>query len=208
MDLSLKNAFKFYRDLEHQNQAIDHLEQWLKENHPDQLEKFQHTWRSVTSPDVTREFMTIQKQHNRERAIHVPGLSHDISLQEPIVAGSNFTWADATHNGARTLHNKETVDDIIAFAEQLQAARDQLGKPFYIANWYHPPTAGEVMGRGKKAEHQQVEAVDFRVDGYTGQQLADELNWWPGGLATYSYVPYLIHLDNGSYRRWQASYPG
>lgn len=207
MDISLRNAFKFYRDLEHQNQAIDRLEQWLKENHPDQLEKFQDIWRSVAALEVSRDFAATQKQHNRERTIHVPGIADNIYLHEPIIAGSNFTWADATHNGGRVLHNRETVESIIGFAEQLQAARDHIGKPFHITNWYHPPAAGEVVGMGKKTDHQQVEAVDFRVDGYTGQQLADELSWWQGGLASYSYVPYLLHLDNGPYRRWQGSYP-
>lgn len=207
MDLSLRNAFKFYRDLEHQNQAIDRLEQWLKENNPEQLEKFQHLWRSVSIPEVTREFALTHKQNNQEPTIQVPGISHNIYLHEPIIPGGNFTWADATHNGSRVLHNKETVDSIIAFTEQLQAARDQIGRPFIITNWYHPHAAGEVVGQRKKTEHQQVEAVDFRVDGYTGPQLADELSWWQGGLATYSYVPYLVHLDNGPHHRWQAAYP-
>lgn len=206
MELNLRNAFKYYRDFQHQNQAINDLEQWLKANHPDQLEKFQQTWRSGTNLELSRE--VTGKQNSSDRTIHVPGVANDIYLQDPIIAGGSFTWADATHNGKRVLHNKETVEDIIAFAEQLQAASDQIGQPFHITNWYHPPSSGEVTGREKKSSHQQVEAVDFRVDGYTGQQLGDELSWWQGGLVTYSYIPYLIRLDNGSYHRGHASYPG
>lgn len=204
MQSNLKNAFKFYRDLDHQHQAIDDLEGWLKENHPQQLEKFLQTWWSVPENEISLE------DKDKPVPLNLKPLPHaeNIDLHDAIIPGSSFTWADVVPHGERIPQDQAILDNIITLAQQLQVARDQIGKHFHITSWYHPQgyrvKSNWVTSEG---HHAAGDAVEFWVEGYTGRQLADQLNWWPGGLGTYHYVPYIIHLNIGPHQRWQAPYP-
>ncbi len=202
MEFHLRDAFKLYRDLPHQNQAINVLEQWLKENHPEQIERFHETWSTAPLPELSLEV----KQY-KKGVFHLPGYSNDFYLEAPIIAGGSFTWAEATANGDSIPKTKETIQNIITLAEKLQVARNQIGKPFHIASWYHTIHL-DAASRGQQEKHHvSGDSVDFWVDGYTNRQLAEMLNWWSGGMGTYTYVPYMINLDIGVERRWQAGYP-
>jgi hypothetical protein len=210
MEFKLRNAFKFYQNLEHQDQAIDELEQWFKDNHPEKLEQFHQALLNGPSPDLAPEAMEkLTFKSSQPLALATYSSSSEIHLNDPIVAGGDLTWADAIPNGDRHLpENLEVVENIVALAKQLQVARDQIGKPFLITSWYHHKPFGAKVHGASKNQPMTGGAVDFRVEGYTGRQLAKMLDWWEGGLATYMYVPYMLHLDMGPQRRWQAQYPG
>ncbi|MBD2006438.1 MULTISPECIES: D-Ala-D-Ala carboxypeptidase family metallohydrolase [Cyanophyceae] len=207
MEFKLRNAFKFYQNLDHQNQAIDELEQWLHDKHPEELEKFHQALLSGPTPEIHAEAIAVPKKQTSE-ILDLASYSDKIRLDDPIIPGGDITWAAAIPNGDRHLpENKEIVQNIITLAEQLQVIRDQIGKPFRITSWYHHQPFGFKLNGASKKEYVMGGAVDFWVEGYTGPQLAQMLDWWEGGLGTYLYVPYMVHLDIGPRRRWQAPYP-
>lgn len=208
MESNLKNAFKFYRNLEPQNQAIDELEQWFKDNHPDQLEKFLQALLSGVSPEVTLALLDQGNFQDAKTILQHSADSSSFPLHESIVPGGTFTWADVLQHGEHIPADQEIIDNIISLAEQLETAREQIGQPFHIKSWYHPQGFGFKSSKAtSEGHHASGDAIEFWVDGYTGKQLIDQLSWWPGGMGTYHYVPYIIHLNIGPYKRWQASYP-
>jgi hypothetical protein len=207
MEINLRHAFRSYRDIEHQHQAIDQLEQWLQENQPQLLEQFYQTWWSVPLTPVKSPEKSQSPSAHQSGSFHIPGAEEKFYLDAPIAPGCSFTWADATANGDRIPQTAEIISNIIALAEQLQIAKNQINQPFHIASWYYQQHIDLARTGQQISHHVAGDSVDFWVDGYASKQLAELLDWWPGGLGTYLYVPYLINLDIGSHRRWQAGYP-
>jgi Peptidase M15 len=130
---------------------------------------------------------------------------HNIQLDASIIPGGSFTWAEATHGGTRMPPNQATVDAMVRIAKLAQQARDRIGRPFHITSWYRPPAVNRAVGGASSSRHMVGDAIDFYVDGLTGDQLYWALDpWWPGGLGRYRRFPRLGHIDARGYRaRWQ-----
>ncbi|MGD1855442.1 MAG: D-Ala-D-Ala carboxypeptidase family metallohydrolase [Leptolyngbyaceae cyanobacterium] len=130
---------------------------------------------------------------------------YNIQLGASIIVNGNFTWSEATRGGTRMPPNQATVDGIVRIATLAQQARDRLGRPFLITSWYRPPDINRQVGGASNSRHIVGDAIDFYVNGLSGDQIYWALDpWWPGGLGRYTRFPSLSHLDARGYRaRWR-----
>lgn len=127
----------------------------------------------------------------------------EVFLNEPIIPQGNFSWSEATHRGTRIPTTTIQIENIVLLAERLQVARNQIGKPFVVTSWFRPEPFNSKAGGVPNSIHLNGGAVDVRVAGYTGSQLARELSWWVGGMGTYTGSrANILHLDIGANRRW------
>ncbi|MEO0868285.1 MAG: D-Ala-D-Ala carboxypeptidase family metallohydrolase [Cyanobacteria bacterium J06642_11] len=129
----------------------------------------------------------------------------NLQLDASIVPNGNFTWSEATRGGTRMPPNQATVDAMIRIASLAQQARDRLGRPFHITSWYRPADINRQVGGASNSRHIVGDAIDFYVDGLSGDQIYWALDpWWPGGLGRYRSFARLSHLDARGYRaRWR-----
>lgn len=129
---------------------------------------------------------------------------YNIQLSTSIIPNGNFTWSEATQGGTRMPPNQATVNAIVRIATIAQQARDRIGRPFRVTSWYRPPDVNARVGGASNSRHIVGDAIDFYVDGLTGDQIYRALDpWWPGGLGRYTRFPRLSHLDARGYRaRW------
>lgn len=118
-----------------------------------------------------------------------------LQLNAAIAPNSSFTWASATSGGVYWPTEPAIVERICAFAAQLQAIRDRLGRPLTILCWYTPgphPIADLFL----HSRHALGDAAIVYCDGLTGQQLYWFLApWWSGKLAYHAAYPHLCYLD-------------
>lgn len=130
---------------------------------------------------------------------------YNIDLGTSIIPNGNFTWAEATRGGTRMPPNQATVDAMVRIAKLAQQARDRLGRPFHITSWYRPADINRQVGGASNSRHIVGDAIDFYVDGLSGDQIYWALDpWWPGGLGRYRSFARLSHLDARGYRaRWR-----
>ncbi len=131
--------------------------------------------------------------------IKLPGYLSTFYLNEPIIPGGKFTWAEATKNGSRIPATKEIVENILVLAELLERPRQQIGRPFSVTSWYRPPEINRMVGGATYSRHLYGQAVDFYVEGIPARTVANQISWWPGGLGAYAGW---VHLDTGPRRRW------
>lgn len=133
---------------------------------------------------------------------------NNIQIAATILPNGNFTWAEATRSGQRMPPDQATVDAIVRIARLAQQARDRIGRPFHITSWYRPPDINRRVGGASNSRHVVGDAIDYYVEGMTGDQLYRLLDpWWPGGLGRYGGNRALIsHLDARGHRaRWRHS---
>lgn len=130
--------------------------------------------------------------------------TENIQMYASIIPEGNFTWAEATKGGTQMPSDLATVDAIIRIATLVQRARDRLGRPFYITNWYLSPEASSLCFGVSNSRHIIGDAIEFYCDGLSGDRVYWFLDpWWPGGLGRYGRFPYLNYIDARSYRsRW------
>jgi hypothetical protein len=134
-------------------------------------------------------------------SISLPGYSSQFFLNQPIIPGGSFTWAEATRDGTRIPKTQKIVDNMMALAKALEQPRNQIGRPFIITSWYRPPEVNNsTFGAASNSQHLYGKAIDFYVDGMTPREIQQALEWWPGGMGTYSSWN---HLDIGPWRRWE-----
>lgn len=128
-----------------------------------------------------------------------------LELYASIVPDGQLTWADATRGGTRMPPDQATIDAIVRIATLAQQVRNQLERPLIITSWYRPPDVNRRVGGASQSRHIVGDAIDFYVEGLTGNQIYWALDpWWPGGLGRYIQFPYLSHIDARNYRaRWQ-----
>jgi len=126
----------------------------------------------------------------------------NLQLFASIIPEGSFTWAEATHGGTCLPPNQATVEAIISIAELVQRARDRIGRPFGIINWYRPSSPYNIGSPHCYNRHQLGDAIDFTCEGLSGNQLYWFLDpWWSGGLGRYIQYPYLCYIDAQRYRR-------
>ncbi|MGF1513034.1 MAG: YcbK family protein [Elainellaceae cyanobacterium] len=134
---------------------------------------------------------------------NLPGNTSTFFTDQPIIPGGSFTWGEATKEATRIPSSVSIVDNIIQLARQLQQARNQIGRTFFITSWYRPPAINAAVGGASQSYHLFGMATDIDVDGLSGREVANQvLLWWPGGVGIYSKFPNIIHLDIGPRRTW------
>lgn len=57
--------------------------------------------------------------------------------------------------------------------KNLQVLRDHVGKPCKIISGYRSPERNKAVGGATKSQHMEGNAVDVKIDGLTGHQIAD-----------------------------------
>lgn len=136
------------------------------------------------------------------KLIRLPGYITEFPLDKPIIPGGRFYWWEATRFGERIPETKEIVDAIVAFARQLETARELLQRPMIITSWYRDKATNARVGGVRNSPHLTGRAVDFFCQDLTEQDVYERLHdFWAGGLGTYSATGH-SHLDNFTYRRW------
>ena len=135
--------------------------------------------------------------------IKIPGISTPVALDAPIAKDTpNFSWYEATKNGARIPDDEQVSARIIKVARMIQQVRDKFGA-VEITSWYRPLSVNRAIGGASKSQHLTGGAVDFRplsADMETVYEWCDK-NWPNEGLARKAGV--FIHLDcRGSRARW------
>lgn len=181
---ALIRLVQLWRNLPTRNRAIEALTEDLK-----RLERQQEQKQPVTIVTPKRP------------ARWTPS---NIILSMSIIPDGSFTWAEATKGGTRMPPNQATVDAMIRIARLGQRARDRVGRPFIVTSWYRPPSINRAVGGATYSRHIVGDAIDFVVEGLSGNQIYWTLDpWWPGGLGRYRRFPNLCHIDARNYRaRW------
>jgi hypothetical protein len=132
----------------------------------------------------------------------VPGIGR-VFTGQPIIPNGNFSWGEATRNGARIPANATIARDIVTLARELQRARNQIGRPFRVNSWYRPPDVNAAVGGASRSQHLFGRAADLQVAGLSGRAVANAVfPWWNGGIGIYSNLPNVVHLDTGPRRYW------
>ena len=99
----------------------------------------------------------------------------------------------------------ELVANAIELAANLQALRNELGKPIIINSAYRSPTHNALVGGSPNSQHLLCKAADLRTD--TPRQLAETIfrliaagKMKEGGVGVYSTF---VHYDiRGTKARW------
>lgn len=203
----LEEIPKTYKETEEQREALIRLVQiWRK--HDRRINAIQSLFDDVRR--MTRATRTSVEAPPPPRPAPIPPrparwTPYNIQLDASIIPNGNFTWAEATRGGARMPTNQSTVDAMVRIAKLAQQARDRIGRPFRITSWYRPPAINRQVGGASRSRHIVGDAIDFYVEGLTGDQIYWALDpWWPGGLGRYRRFPRLSHLDARGYRaRWR-----
>ncbi|MDX2213327.1 MAG: D-Ala-D-Ala carboxypeptidase family metallohydrolase [Oculatellaceae cyanobacterium bins.114] len=120
------------------------------------------------------------------KSVTIPGISQPVFLNQPIIVGGSFTWAEATKNGTRLPKSQKITDNIVALAKAAEVARQKIGRPFQITSWYRPPEVNsKTPGAAQNSQHTYGKAMDFKVSGMTPREVQKILSGWVGGLGTY-----------------------
>ena len=123
-----------------------------------------------------------------------------VDRDTPILAGSNFSWGEATKGLKRIpqdlfLNNKlicssqEIEQNIIKLAKYLDNVRDILGnRPLIVTSWYRPKHINSRVGGSTNSQHLYGHAVDFYCNYLSPSEIYGRLDGWhgtKGGLAKY-----------------------
>jgi hypothetical protein len=148
--------------------------------------------------------------------IKIPGISAPVKLDQPIYAGSHFTWGEATKDGERLpiptffetgwIAGEIISGNIIKIARELDKIREQFGdRPITVTSWLRPPAINRIVGGVSNSQHLLGWAVDIQIEGYSPHIVAKKLDpTWAGGLgdsATFTHLD-LRHLLGKGRARW------
>ena len=126
--------------------------------------------------------------------IKIPGLLNPVDTDDPMYAGSHFSWGEFTRNGermpietsfeGRNYAASEITANGILIAKELDKIRAKFGdRPIHITSWLRPPAVNKAVGGVANSQHLIGWATDIQIDGFTPNQVADRLtNSWSGGL--------------------------
>ena len=198
---------KVYKEIEEQREALIRLVQiWRKlDRRVDAIQSLFDDVRSMTR--ANRDSVDAAPAPKPAPLPTRPArwTPYNIQLSASIIVNGNFTWSEATRGGTRMPPNQATVDGMVRIATLAQQARDRIGRPFHITSWYRPADINRQVGGASNSRHIVGDAIDFYVDGLSGDQIYWALDpWWPGGLGRYTRFARLSHLDARGYRaRWR-----
>ena len=126
--------------------------------------------------------------------IKIPGLFNPVDTDDPMYAGSHFTWGEFTRTGERmpietsfegsNYAASEITANGILIAKELDKIRAKFGnRPIHITSWLRPPDVNRAVGGVANSQHIIGWAADIQIEGYTPNQVAERLtNSWSGGL--------------------------
>lgn len=163
-----------------------------------------HCELKTANPEITA-LSFAKKPGDRGQSLQLPGLSQCIFLNDPICSDSpNFYWYEALHGGERIPPDGTVTAGIIKLAKAAQKVRDRIGRSLHITSWYRDPDTNWRVGGASASRHLWGDAIDFWVEGMSGNELYHALDpWWEGGLGRYSNLPYIVHIDARGYvSRW------
>ena len=87
-------------------------------------------------------------------------------------------------------------------AEHLEVVRLELGRPLTITSWYRCPARNAQVGGARKSIHLTGLAVDLKVGGLSGPQIASRIDRLisderipDGGIGVYAQFPNMCHFD-------------
>jgi zinc D-Ala-D-Ala carboxypeptidase len=158
----------------------------------------------------------VQQSIQRQGFMEIPRIGV-VHINDPIYAGSHFTWGEATKDGSRIprdtryrgelISAEEIVDNIITLAHELDQVRAQFGNnPIAINSWYRPPDVNALTdGAAEKSYHIIGLAADFRVLNVDAGKVYRVLDLnWKGGLGKYDGRTHgdLRHLAGDDLARW------
>ncbi|MFT5684304.1 MAG: hypothetical protein ACI8RZ_005245, partial [Myxococcota bacterium] len=106
-----------------------------------------------------------------------PPLSHPIPTGQP---GRYFTWAEFKKSGTASRLGLDNTPTPAAQARigqlcvaVLDPLRAHLGRPIRITSGYRAPAVNKALkGASSTSQHMLGEAVDFKVEGISAEQLA------------------------------------
>lgn len=126
--------------------------------------------------------------------MQLAGITKSVETSDPIYAGSNFTWGEATKDGTRipTQTNFDGViipaaqitSNIVKIAKELDKIRVQFGnKPITVNSWYRDPRSNKDVRGVRNSQHLLGWAADITIEGYDPNDVAAKLiDTWGGGL--------------------------
>ncbi len=146
-----------------------------------------------------------EPEPQRPGGFKLPGYRSTFYLPDPILPGGNFTWREATKNGARMPAKKDIVVNVLRIADTMQEIRELFGnRSIKVTSWYRDPVSNRRVGGASRSRHLTGGAVDFRISGVSTAEVQRRLDpWWGsrGGLAS---ANSFTHIDNRGYRaRWR-----
>lgn len=128
---------------------------------------------------------------------------------------SVLRWPPNFSPGEFDCHDGTSVPDAMLadckrLAWQLQALRDDLGKPVVVISGYRHPAYNKLKKGKPQSLHLQAKAADIKVRGMTGKQIRARIEkliaagkMEQGGLGTYEGEPMMCHYDvRGRKARW------
>lgn len=168
----------------------------------DQVKPLEQAFLSLDDPiPPAQEIKPVEKR----RSIKLP-TGELVFLEDPILPGGHFSWAEATKGWSRPLTTEAMVSHVRAVAKTLEGVRKAFGGlPVTVTSWYRDPAANKACGGSSKSRHLTGGAVDFYIKGISEKRVFDylERSGYSGGLAIKPGV--FTHVDDwmGSYRRWK-----
>jgi len=130
-------------------------------------------------------------------SIRVPGITAAVGLNQPIIAGGNFTWSEATRQGTRIPENAGVTGQIIKIARIMQEIRERLGdRTITVTSFYRDPDTNRMVGGASQSRHVVGDAVDFWVEGMTPEEAYYQIEPWFGSRGGLAVRPgSFIHVD-------------
>ena len=138
----------------------------------------------------------------------LPGFKSTFYLNQPIIKGGNFSWAEATKNGSRIPTHKNVVYRILRIADVMEEVREYMGgRSITVNSWYRDPITNRRVGGARNSRHIQGDAVDFVVAGIPPMKVHRKLESWWGSRGGIASATVFTHIDARGYRaRWSYGY--